>query len=220
MSTSFGLLRSRVRTQWFALGAALVVLAGVVVAWGLAQASDRVGVVRIAQSVRAGDELRLDDLTIAEVAVDGGVEGLVPSQSIDALVGRTAAIDLSPGQLVQVGMWRDAPALADGEDIVGALLDVGRFPAGLAIGDSAVAAPLGGSAEVIAGGVVGDPVDGVTVDGAQAATVVVRVIDVERVDDGRLSVTLAVDALRSVSVAQLAATDRLVLVGRPAVATP
>jgi len=216
MSPSLGRLRPQVRTQWLALGAALVVLAGLLVTWGLSQASDRVQVVQIASDVSAGDAFTAADFTIADVAFDGAVEGLVPARSLDALVGRVAAIDLSPGQLVQVGMWRDTPALVDGEDSVGAVLAAGRFPSGLAVGDTAVAASLAAPADVLGGAVSANPTEiAGTPDASSPTAVIVRVIDVAPGADGSLSITLAIDELHSVAVAQLAATDRLVLVGRP-----
>ncbi len=190
-----GKVRSRVRTQWLALSAALVVLAGVLVAWALSNAADRVQVVQVAQTVQAGDVIDAADLTVAGVAFDAEVNGLVPADSLAALVGRVAAIDLQPGALLQVGMWRDAPQLAAGEEAVGALLKAGRFPTGLARGDLAIAAPVDAAAAGI--------------------TVAVRVIDVQLGADGDLSVTLAVPADQSIAVAQLAATDRLLLVGKP-----
>lgn len=200
MNDRRGKVRSRVRTQWLALSAALVVLAGVLVAWALSNAADRVQVVQVAQTVQAGDVIDAADLTVAGVAFDAEVNGLVPADSLAALVGRVAAIDLQPGALLQVGMWRDAPQLAAGEEAVGALLKAGRFPTGLARGDLAIAAP----------------VDAAAVDAAAVGiTVAVRVIDAELGADGDLSVTLAVPADQSIAVAQLAATDRLLLVGQP-----
>lgn len=189
-------IRSRVRTQWFALGAALVVLASVLVGWALTHAADRVQVVQVAQSVQAGDVIEAHDLSVARVAFDGEVQGLVPVASLDALVGRVAAIDLQPGTLMQAGMWSDVPELAPGEDAVGALLPVGRYPVGLARGDLAIAAPT---------------------DSAMAnVPTIVRVIAVQAQSSGDLLITLAVAHADSVAVAQLAATDQLLLVGRPA----
>lgn len=184
---------SRVRAQWIALAAALVVLAGVLVAWALTDAADRVSVVKVARDVRAGEVIREDDLAVAGVAFDHGVQGLVPAESLAALVGRTASIDLRTGSLVVAGMWREGPQLAPGEDAVGAVIHRGRFPDGLSRGDLALAAPV-------------DAVDG---DSATA----VRILHVELAADGDLAVTLAVDADRSVAVAQLAATDQLLLIG-------
>jgi len=194
-ATTSGLkLRSRVSTQWLALGAALVVLAGVLVAWAVGNAADRVQVVQVARAVAAGEIIGVDDLSVTGVAFDAQVQGLVPERSLEALVGRMAAVDLQAGSLMQVGMWRDSPLLSPGERSVGAVLAAGRYPAGLARGDTALAAPIEGEA------IVG---------------VVVRIIDTQLGNDGAMSVTLAVPDAESVTLAQLAATDRLVLVGEP-----
>ena len=191
-----------------------MVLAGVLVAWGLSNAADRVQVVQVAQGVRAGDLIAATDLTITGVAYDGAVQGLVPADSLDALVGRIAAIDLQAGAIVQAGMWRDAPELAAGEHSVGALLAAGRYPAGLARGDTALAASI--DAAVVAAATA-TTTDAATNDITTPA-VEVRVIDVEVGADGGLLVTLAVPAGQSVAIAQLAATDQLLLVGNPTVA--
>ena len=202
MSAKQSRVRSRVRTQWLALAAALVVLAGVLVAWALSNAADRVQVVRVTQAVSAGEVISAADLTVVGVAFDAEVQGLVPAASLDALVGRVAAVDLEPGVLLVAGMWRDAPETLVGEEAVGAVLRAGRFPLGLARGDVALAAPVDAAAAAVA-----EPVS-------------VRVIDVQVGVDGELSVTLAVAADSAVAVAQLAATDQLLLVGQPATAQP
>lgn len=187
-------VRSRVRAQWLVLAAALTVLAGLLVAWALAGAADRVDVVSLARPVAAGTVIQLEDLTIAHVAFDGDVQGLVPATSTDALVGRTATVDLSAGSLLTAGMWADATGLGAGERTVGAVLDAGRFPIGLAQGSTAVAVPIDG-----------EPV-GVTV----------RVVEVTTTEAGGLRVTLAVPDADASGIAQLAATDRLVIIGLPA----
>ena len=188
-----------------------MVLAGVLVAWGLSNAADRVQVVQVAQGVRAGDLIAATDLTITGVAYDGAVQGLVPADSLDALVGRIAAIDLQAGAIVQAGMWRDAPELAAGEHSVGALLASGRYPAGLARGDTALAASIDTTTDTTI--TAGTATNDITTHAVE-----VRVIDVEVGADGGLLVTLAVPAGQSVAIAQLAATDRLLLVGNPTVA--
>lgn len=187
-------VRSRVRAQWLVLAAALTVLTGLLVAWALAGAADRVDVVSIARPVAAGTVIQLDDLTLAHVAFDGDVRGLVPATSMNALVGRMATVDLSAGSLLIAGMWADATGLGAGERTVGAVLDAGRFPIGLAQGSIAVAVAIDG-----------EPV-GVTV----------RVIDATTTDAGELRVTLAVPDADASPIAQLAATDRLVIIGMPA----
>lgn len=195
MSSTSGKPRRRVQTQWLALGAALVVLAGVLVAWALSNAADRVEVVQIARSVSAGEVIGASDLALTSVAFDRAVVGLVPATSLDSLVGRVAAIDLQTGVLLQTGMWRDATHIAPGEESVGALLAAGRFPGGLARGDVVLAAPI-------------DPA-------SATPALAVRVLDVELGNGGELAVTLAVPAAHSVAVAQLAAGNQLLLVGQP-----
>lgn len=195
MTRKPGKARSRVRTQWLALGAALVVLAGLMVAWALSNAADRVEVVQLARGVSAGDVIGPNDLALASVAYDDAVVGLVPSESLNSLVGRVAAIDLQAGALVQSGMWRDASHLAPGEESVGALLTPGRYPGGLARGDIVMAAPLDAAAAF--------------------TTTAVRVLDVQADSNGDLIATLAVPAAQSVAVAQLAANSQLLLVGQP-----
>jgi len=189
---STGRVQRSVRTQWLALGAALVVLAGVLVAWAVGNAADRVQVVQVVRSVQSGAAFTADDLALTGVAFDGQVQGLVPASSIDSMVGRVAALDVRAGSLLQVGMWRDGAALAAGEQSVGAVLKDGRFPSALSRGDRALA---------------------VAIDDAAAAPVAVRVIASRTTDGGAFVVTLAVPQADAVVVAQLAATDRLVLVG-------
>jgi hypothetical protein len=189
-------IQSRVRTQWLALGAALVVLAGVLVAWALSQAADRVQVVQLARTVASGQAFTAGDLAITGVAFDTPVPGLVPAQSVEALLGRVAAVDLEEGVLIQQGVWRDQPLLLPGEQSVGVVLKTGRFPASLAQGDVAIAAPLA----------PGDPTEPMEV----------RIIESAITPEGDTSLTLAVPQAAAVVVAQLAATDQLVLVGLPA----
>ena len=197
-ATSDGRLRSRVRTQWLVLGAALTVLAGMLVAWGLTRAADRVEVVSVARPVAAGSVLQAADLTMTAIAFDGSAPGLVPAASLGELVGRAATIDLQPGALLTVSMWADAASLAATERMVGAVLKPGRHPAGLAQGMHALALSLD------------DELAGVTV----------RVLSTESAESGGLSITLAVTDADATRIARLGATDRLVLVGLPALAPP
>jgi hypothetical protein len=153
-------------------------------------------VVQVAQAVRSGHELTLDDLAVTEVAFDGEVKGLVPAASLQELVGRVASVDLQAGVLMQVGMWRSTVRLAAGEEAVGVMLKPGRAPSSLSQGDVAVAASA-------------DPA-------VRSEPVVVRVLETTTKDDGTVSANLAVPAAQAVRVAQLAAGEQLVLVVRPA----
>jgi hypothetical protein len=198
-------VRSRVRTQWLVLAAALTVLAGMLVAWGLTRAADRVAVVSVARAVAAGSVLTEADLTTTAIAFDGSAPGLVPAASLSELVGRAATIDLQPGSLLTMGMWADAAALSPTERTVGAVLKPGRHPVGLTQGMSALALPLE------------DPVADPSLNPAlDPAGVVVRVLDAQVTESGGLSVTLAVADTDATRIARLGATDQLVLIGLPA----
>lgn len=216
------------RTQWFALSGALVILAGVLVTWALSSASGRTDVVRMNRAVRAGQTFVADDFAVAGVAIDPGVEGLVPASALTDLVGRIAARDAAAGVLVQVGMWRDGADLDSDEYSVGARLAPGHFPAGLASGDLALAAELATGLDLMPSG--GDGTDGLGDDVATGVTnpqaptvsstddaIPVRVIDALVTGDGYLDVTLAVPASSSIDVARWSANDQLVIVGLPTV---
>jgi hypothetical protein len=186
----------RARTQWLALGGALVVLAGVLVAWALSRAADRVQVVQVAVDVRAGEVIGADDLVLVGVAHDGSVSQLVPAAQAQDVMGKVAAVDLQVGMLLQSGMWRTTPSLSAGEQRVGVVLKSGRFPADLGQGDTAVAAAL-------------DPAD-------PLVPVSVRVLEATATPDGTTALTLAVPTTAAVTVARLGADEQLVLVGNAA----
>jgi hypothetical protein len=151
-------------------------------------------VVRLARGVAAGHTLSVDDLALTDVAFDAPVEGLVPARALHELVGKVAAVDLPTGALLQKGTWRETPVLAADERSVGTVLKVGRLPASLAVGDAALAAPM-------------QP-------GDTTAPALVRVLALDHLKDGSTSLSLAVPAGVAVVVAQLAATDQLVLIGQ------
>lgn len=191
-------VRSSVRTQWIALGGALVVLAGVLVVWALSNAGQRVQVVQLVQDVPAGQAITADDLALTGIAYDADLQGLVPAVSLQDVTGRVAAVDLQTGSLLLVGMWRDGSPLAAGEQRVGVVVRPGRAPDDLGQGDAAIAASM-------------DPADG--------TLVAVRVLDAAATTDGNRSLTLAVPTDGAVDVARLAANEQLVLVGAGAAAS-
>lgn len=216
-------IRSRVRAQWLVLAAALVVLAGTLVAWALGRAADRVTVVALARPVAAGDTIDPDDLTTAQVAIDATVTGLVPPASLDVVVGRVAAIDLSAGALLTVGMWADGTGLGPDERSVGAVLSPGKFPSGLGHGSLAIALDVRAGVSVSAAGGSGADADaGSGTDASSgdpgASGVSVRVLDVTTDASDDLVITLAVPSAAADAVAAWAANDTLALIGLPDVA--
>lgn len=197
--------RTQVRAQWLILAAALTVLAGVLVAWAIERAADRVDVVSIARPVAAGSVIQADDLTTTAIAFDEPVVGLAPASSLDTLVGRVAVVDLRPGVLLSTGMWADGTGLSPDERTVGALLDIGTHPGGLTTGATALAIATDDAASA-APAAASEPSDGI----------VVRVLDARTTERGALQVTLAVPEADAARIARLAAAQTLVLVGVPA----
>ncbi len=206
-------VRTQLRAQWLVLAAALTVLAGVLVAWAIDRAADRVDVVSIARPVAAGTVIQADDLTTTAIAFDSPVTGLAPASSMSALVGRVATVDLQPGVLLTAGMWADGTGLSAGERTVGALLPAGRYPSGIAQGSTAVAiATLRSDASSGSSSGTGS-------GAGERSDVEVRVLDVEADERGALRVTLAVPEADAARVATLAAADELVLIGVPSIIT-
>ena len=87
-----------------------------------------------ASTVKAGQTITKDDLASVRVAAD--VSGLVPVSSIDQVVGRTARVEISKGQLVDVSQIATESLPGTDQQVVGISLEAGRFPAnGLGAGD-------------------------------------------------------------------------------------
>jgi hypothetical protein len=187
--------RHRLRVQWLLLAAALTVLAGVLVAWALDRAAGRVQVVTVARPVAAGSVISAADLGLTSIAFDTPVTGLAPASSLELLVGRVATVDLEPGMLLSTGMWADGTELSPDERTIGALLQRGAHPAGLAAGAG---------------------VQAVDLTDTTAAPVFARVLEADADEQGGLHVTLAVPAAEAARLARLAAIDQLVIVGVPA----
>jgi len=164
------------------------------------KAGDTTSVVAVTDGVARGETITRDDLTTTRVA---GVDGAVPADQLNDLVGRTAVVDLLPGQVVIESASSSDPIPAAGETLVGAALEPSHVPDGLAAGDSVrvLAAPEEGAEP--------DP------NAAELAVAIVYSIDdSELVSSGagaRL-VTLIVPDGDANAVALYASSDRIVLV--------
>jgi hypothetical protein len=181
----------RIRLPLLVSALAAALLAAVLVLYGLSAAADRTEVLHITRDVAAGETITADAVAPVGVAVDGSSR-LVPAASRDEIVGQLATKAMAPGDLVSRTDIADVPLPLDGEQRVGAVLTPGRYPPDLRRGDRALATPIEG-------------------DGTN---VVVRVLDLRPARDG-IEVALAAPADAGAAIAQLAAQNRLVLVGEP-----
>jgi hypothetical protein len=94
------------------------------------------------------------------------------------------------------------------------VLKAGRFPLGLGIGSTVLAASITDLSIGVGDGASPLPADSETSVAAQPRLPVsMRVVDVVVLDDGAVSFSFAAPVDAAVLVAQLAATDQLVVVG-------
>jgi hypothetical protein len=165
-----------------------------------ARAGDTTSVVVMNDGVARGETISREDLTTTRVS---GVDDAIPADELEDLVGRTATVDLLPGQIVQEEASTADPIPAQGEALVGVALEPSQVPADLGSGDSVLvlAAPEEGA----------DP----NASGAELANgLVYSISDTEVVGTGGgvEHVTLVVPESDSASVALYASADRIVLV--------
>lgn len=180
----------RVRLPWLAAAVGAALVAAALVLWGFGRASERREVVVVNAAVAEGQPIPAEALGTTFVAIDSSATRLFSASQRDDLVGRVAAADLAPGDLLGPSLIAVAPVVPDGWQEVGGLLRVGRYPGSLTVGDRLRAVPL---------------------EGAEAP-VEVLVAASSVGDDRALTLVLAVPAESAATVAQWAATDNLVLV--------
>lgn len=181
----------RVRLPWLAAAAGLAVLVAALVLWGFGRAAERREVVMIVAPVEAGDPITDAALGSTMVAIDSSSTQLFSASQRAELVGKIAAIDLAPGDLLGPSLISTGPSVPDGWLEIGGLLRAGRYPVSLSVGDQLLALPM---------------------DGADVTPVAVLVVESSVGDDRALMVVLAAAPESAAQVAQWAASDDLVLV--------
>ena len=181
----------RVRLPWLAAAAGLAVLVAALVLWGFGRAAERREVVMIVAPVEAGDPITDAALGSTMVAIDSSSTQLFSASQRAELVGKIAAIDLAPGDLLGPSLISTGPSVPDGWLEIGGLLRAGRYPVSLSVGDQLLALP---------------------VEGADVTPVAVLVVESSVGDDRALMVVLAAAPESAAQVAQWAASDDLVLV--------
>lgn len=181
-------------------------LAGAVL---FSQLGDRTDVLAVSADVAKGQVITEGDLQRRSIA---GVDGAIPVEAIDTVVGTTAKVDMVAGQIVTDSMVTRDPVPGDGQATVGLSLDAARAPsAGLSAGDlvSVVAVPsgtvdLGASVALDAPQILARGAEVLDVKGSptEGATVLVTVI----VDEDDASTIAAYSAAGLVAVVETAPT--------------
>ncbi len=97
--------------------------------------SDRSPVLVVARPVAAGTAIADEDLTVAQVSADPALNP-IPLSARSSVLGRTAAVDLTPGTLLVDAAMGQARVLDAGEAIVGIAVTATSAPTGsMAVGD-------------------------------------------------------------------------------------
>jgi len=118
----------RQRNRPAAIGAALCAVVGMLGFVGIwAASSERQPVLAVARPVKAGDVITADDLAIASIAEDSALAPMPVSARANA-VGKTAAVDLTPGALLLEGQLGGAAPVGDREAVVAVEVPLAAAP--------------------------------------------------------------------------------------------
>lgn len=119
----------RERRPLLAVLAVLLIVGGALVAGLLAARLDqRTEMLVAAETLKAGHVIELTDLASTSVAASAGA--LIPAERAREVVGQTVRVEVTKGELLQSTQLDPAPAVKEGQTLVGLSLSVGRFPAG------------------------------------------------------------------------------------------
>lgn len=197
--------RGRPRSRSLLVLAALLVLGfALATAYLVTRAGDEVSVLSVGTPISKGHVIERADLVSVAVS---GIDGAVPVEATDDVVGKTATVDLVEGQVLTEDMVTSTPTPATGQSTVGLALDPTRVPSsGLDPGDivDVIAVP---NTETSGGGraTLANP----TVL-ARAATV--YAVQGLATDGGKVLLTVVVDTREAGSVAAYSTSNRVAVV--------
>ncbi|WP_314307167.1 SAF domain-containing protein [Actinomyces johnsonii] len=119
----------RERRPLLAALAVLLIVGGALLAGLLANQMDqRVQVLAAGDTIQAGEVITKEDLMSASVSSD--LRTLIRADQIDQVVGRTARVEVSKGQLLDTSQIATTPMPGGDKQVVGISVASGRFPAG------------------------------------------------------------------------------------------
>jgi len=108
----------RQRSKPAAIGAVVCAVIGMLGFVGIwAASSNRQAVLAVSRPVKAGTAIQADDLAIASITEDAVLKP-VPASAKGNVIGKTAAVDLTPGALLLDGQLGTPTAVADGQAVV------------------------------------------------------------------------------------------------------
>lgn len=197
-------LRTRSKRTGLVVAAALMVIVfGLGFALLLSQAGEKTSVLTIREPVSKGQVVERENLVSKQVA---GASGAIETADAGTVVGKTAAVDLVAGQILNRAMVTAEPVPGKGKATVGLSLDPSRVPsAGLKPGSivNVVAVPDRES---------GGPDDALNTPPLLAEAAEVYSVDGAAKEGGGLLVTLIVDANESARLAAYSTSNRVAVV--------
>ncbi|TDC31458.1 flagellar biosynthesis protein FlgA [Micromonospora sp. 15K316] len=118
----------RIRPGLLGLAVLLIALGGLGAAFAVTSVRATGDYLAVARPVEVGRQLSADDLRPVQVA---GGQGLapVPADRIDEVLGKRAAVSLTPGTLLTMGQLTDAPLLGPDQQQLALGLDPAEVPA-------------------------------------------------------------------------------------------
>ena len=194
--------RSRRVGQW-AAAVLFVLVSMLLAAWVWQQQGDRVEVLVLGEQVPAGHVIERSDLATASVA---GVNGAIPIEDVDDVVGSRAAVGLVPGQVLTDELLTTQPVPDEGQRIVGVDLDTSRAPLGLGAGDVVT---------VLAVPPSGDASDPEILESPTVLSGAAEVFLVDRAEGGGTRLSLVVPDADANRVAAFGAAGRIAVVQAP-----
>ena len=119
----------RERRPLLAALAVLLIVGGALLSGLLAMRLDqRVQMLAAKDTIKAGQVINKEDLVSASVASD--LTTLVRVDQVDQVIGRTARVEISKGQLLDTSQLATNPVPGGDLQVVGVSVNAGRFPAG------------------------------------------------------------------------------------------
>lgn len=188
------------------LAFASLLIVGSALAGGVlfARAGDTVEVLAARDGVAKGHTIAQGDLVTKNVA---GIDGAVLLKDSNSVIGKTAVVDLIPGQVLTRAMVSGDPTPGTGKSTVGLSLDNARVPAaGLHAGDvvDVIAVPAAENSAASA-----DELDAPPVLAADAAVYKVKG---RATEGGGVMVTLIVDESAAARIAAYSTAGRVAVV--------
>lgn len=115
-----------------AAGVVVLLVSALIGAYVFTQSGATTSVLAVGSPVAKGEVIERGDMVSKQVA---GVDGSIAVQDIERVIGSTAAVDMTAGQVIVDDAITSDPIPGPGESVVGLSLTAAQMPADLAPGD-------------------------------------------------------------------------------------